>query len=365
MEKILIVFNHLQIADGVTRTAISLSEELIKLPDVSVTLCPLFKFNKEVLDFINPKIQVKPIFKFHFKGLTKLLRLIPSKFLYSFLIKEKYDIEIGYGAYLPVKLVASSTNKHSKKYIWLHNYNEAMATKKEFSGVDKIVCVSKYIHDRIKEELAVENNIEYVHNLVDSNTLIKLGSEPIEEQLILPLDSKFVFVTVGKLRPAKGIDRLINCAHRLKNDGFNFEIWIVGDGPERKKLEDLVLSLGLQGYVNFLGIKSNPHAYTSKADLFVCSSYYEGYSTVCTEALILGVPFISTDVSGAKEMVEEAECGLVVSNENDEELYLALKNVLENPSVVVDWKKTLSKTKNRFSKENRVEKMLRVLELKN
>lgn len=362
MKKILIIFNHMQLTDGVARTAFSLANELCKLPEISVTLCPLFRFNEDTLDLLDSRIIVKPVFKRYFRGFPKLIGLIPRKPLYKFIFKEKYDIEIGYAALLPAELVASSSNSESKKYLWIHTDVEGNKLKNECSKFYKTVCVSKYIRDKLKNEISGDLKIEYAYNLVDSNKIIQDGKENIEDCIFSKKTSKLRLITVCRLSPQKSLDRLIRCVHRLKKNSFDLELLIIGRGRERSNIENLIENLNLQDTVYLLDAKKNPHAYTSKADLFVCSSYYEGYSTACTEALILGVPFISTDVSGAKEMQEESQCGLVVEND-EEQLYLGLKNVLENPSVIQEWRDKLNTTKYNFSKEKRVEKLLDVLEL--
>ena len=77
----------------------------------------------------------------------------------------------------------------------------------------------------------------------------------------------------------------------------------------------------------------------------------------------MGVPVISTDVGGAREMMEEAECGLVVGNEGDGELYCAMRGILEDFNIVRGWKNTLQRTKGRFSGENRIDRLVKALGL--
>lgn len=118
----------------------------------------------------------------------------------------------------------------------------------------------------------------------------------------------------------------------------------------------------LQDIITFYGRQSNPHKFTAQADVYVCSSYNEGYSTACLEALMLGIPLISIPVSGVQEMIEDAGCGPVVGME-DEELYQGLKYVLQNPKILSQWKNILQKTQNRFSCEYRIHRLVRLWNL--
>lgn len=81
--------------------------------------------------------------------------------------------------------------------------------------------------------------------------------------------------------------------------------------------------------VKLLGFKKNPYKYMNKSDLFVCSSRTEGFSTVVTEALIIGLPVVSTKCTGTNELLNNGECGLITDN-NIESLYMGVKEMLQN-----------------------------------
>lgn len=185
-----------------------------------------------------------------------------------------------------------------------------------------------------------------------------MGKEPVD----IKAGVGPTFVAVGRLEPGKGILRLIETCGRLKQGGYQFTLWLIGDGEQREILEKRAVELGVDDRVLFLGSQSNPHAYTAKADMLVCASYSEGYSTVCVEAIMLGVPVLSTDVSGAKEIVADAQAGMVVGMD-DADLYDGMKYVLDNPAVIEQWKQILQKTKTVFSYENRAAELMQTIEI--
>ena len=142
----------------------------------------------------------------------------------------------------------------------------------------------------------------------------------------------------------------------MKKGGYQFSLWLIGDGVEHQQLVDKINQEKLEDTVKLLGIQSNPHKFTSKADVFICSSFSEGYSTACVEAILLGIPVISTAVSGAQEIIDDSQCGIVCQLDDDS-LYEALKHVLDNPEVIPAWKKILETTRLRFASAVRGERV--------
>ena len=139
-------------------------------------------------------------------------------------------------------------------------------------------------------------------------------------------------VTVGRLEPQKGYDRLIKIVDRLRKEKLVFQLKIIGEGPDRKQLEELIEKYEIQDIVTLLGFQSNPYKYIKASDLFVCSSRSEGLSTVVTEALILGIPVVATDCSGMMELLGDSEYGLVTQN-TDESLFEGIKKMLSDESL--------------------------------
>ena len=87
-----------------------------------------------------------------------------------------------------------------------------------------------------------------------------------------------------------------------------------------------------------LGYQINPYKYLAKCDLFVCSSYSEGLSTAVTEALILGVPVCTTDVSGMRELLEDGKYGMITENSEDG-LCCGIKTLIDNKKRLKNYKK--------------------------
>lgn len=95
---------------------------------------------------------------------------------------------------------------------------------------------------------------------------------------------------MGKLTKNKGFDRLLAVVRRLREDGMPVHLYLLGEGPMRTELERYIAENALENSVTLLGYQTNPYKYVAKCDLFVCSSFAEGFSTAATEALIVGTP---------------------------------------------------------------------------
>ena len=174
-------------------------------------------------------------------------------------------------------------------------------------------------------------------------------------------ESPMTFVAVGRLVPVKGLERLVSACARLKIERHEFRLWLIGEGSEHEALQQQIRQSGLEKEVRLFGNQDNPYPYVKAADWVVSSSYAEGFSTVLTEACIIGTPIISTRCLGTAELLgENSEYGLMVEN-SEESLYQAMKRVLTHPNLRTDYSEKIRQRSTAFQKEalvNAVEQVL-------
>ena len=359
MKKICLVFNHLRHQDGIGRSAIAIANQLTRLKLAEVTLIPLFINDKKVHELIDKGVKVKGVFGCYFRGLAKLVHRIPMSFVRRFVFgKDIYDIEVAFQYGISTRCIAAASRRsHASKYAWMHGYDDGLVYRNEYEKIGTVCCVSQCNAERLHKELP-SIKVDYNYNPIDDVQVRLFGAEDID----IEHPDGMLFVTVGRLSPEKGFGRLLDIINRLREDGEKVNLWIIGDGPIESELKQKRIDLGLEEEVLFFGRQNNPHKFTSKADMFVCSSFVEGYSTACTEAIMLNVPVVTTCVSGAKEIIEEAECG-IMTGMDDESLYSALKEVCQKPNKVKDWKLKLQTTKSRFSAEVRIQRLINLFNL--
>ena len=94
--KICLIFNHLQLQDGVCRSAIAIANRLAGYPSIEITLIPLFKVDKECYKYIDKRVAVKTVFGFYFRGFASIVSKIPSSLLYKYIVGDKYDVNIAF-----------------------------------------------------------------------------------------------------------------------------------------------------------------------------------------------------------------------------------------------------------------------------
>lgn len=341
MEKKKIIFlnNHFQYSDGTVQALIGLVNSL-DLEKYDITIKPIYRCDYRLQSELKKEIKLEKGFGFYFRGFSKLVKIFPIKWLYRKFIGGKYDIEVGFQCDLPTRLIGYSENKKAVHVAWMHGYGLYPYC---YQNCDKVVCVSKYCADKAKSEMGDSINVTYCYNLIDDLKILSKANENVENFS----GNHPIFVSVGRHSPEKGYLRLIKIFFELKNEGYGFHLILVGDGPQHVEIKKLVKDLGMNEYITLTGAQKNPHKYTSKSDVFICSSFNEGYSTACTEAAVLGIPIITTNVPGGEEIIKDCECGILTSME-DKDLKNAIKTVLDNPNLINEWKNILKVTNEKF-----------------
>ncbi len=304
---------------------------------------------------LNNRIKIKRIFDKPYKELTKVEKIsIPLKILcfqkqyYKKYIQGDYDIEI---AFLegPITRLFSTKNRNTKKIAWIHNdiskvYGNDLKAKLKltidkriYNKYEKLIFVSK--DNKEVFDIRYPNmkpTEEVIYNYIDPQKVIEKAKEKID----FSFDNKQMnFLTVARLVEQKGIDRLIRIHKELIANHFNNKFYIIGDGPEREKLEKLIKDEHLQETFFLLGAKENPYPYIKQADMFCLLSKFEGYGMVLEEAKILNKPIIITNTA-AREAVENYKNAVIVEND-EHEIYNKLKYIIENNTKTFDDKKQI------------------------
>ena len=280
--------------------------------------------------------------KFLFWLNIKFIYSLPSELIYKLYIRKKYDIEIAFIEGFATKFIAGSSNPRSKKYAWVHIdlqqnpwtsflYKNVDDECEHYKMFDKILCVSESVRGAFLEKFSSvdERRVQVQYNPINRDEILSMAREECNGYNIGE-KKRLRMVAVGRLVAQKGFDRLIKVCSKLVQKGYAFELLILGEGSERAALENMIAEMNLSNTVRLLGYLKNPYAIMTTADLLVCSSRSEGFSTVLTEGVVLGLPIISTECAGVRELFGTRECGQIVDNDS-ESLYCALKDVLDDP----------------------------------
>ncbi len=274
------------------------------------------------------------------------------------LIKKVYDTEIAFNDGFTEIFVANGETK--RKIAWLHTdisvFNDSARyiniIRESLSEIDLRVCVSEKVKEAYEECYGASDS-EVINNILNVEK-IKLSSQ--EETEIKYQKDKINLVSVGRLCEAKNYPRFVRVHKRLIDAGYNVNSYVVGDGLDRELVEKEIKANGVEDSFKLLGRRENPFPYVKNADLFVLSSNHEGLPTVLYEALILGVPCVSTSVAGASEIVS-SEHG-IITDVNDDALFCGVETMLKNKKYL-EYKEKVAQYE--FSIKELVDKIEKVL----
>lgn len=193
---------------------------------------------------------------------------------------------------------------------------------------ERVICVSDDLHRRCLESRVPAARCLLIENGIDQSSFRRRVSVS-EAKWKLGLDPKRLLVgAIGRLSQEKGFDHLIQCADRLLQHGHDFDLVIAGDGDQHDALAALIQSSGRGDKIRLLGYTDDPLSFFEAMDIFALSSSREGLPNVLLEAMVLGIPVISTRVGGVGRLIEDGENGLLVEPDEPDHFDLGLSSLL-------------------------------------
>jgi len=187
-----------------------------------------------------------------------------------------------------------------------------------------VACISHYCRSQAMISAAPEDwaKLHIVH----------CGINP-EKYKRQPVEGTPRLLFVGRLAAVKGVPLLLDCMAWLVGQGHDLALDLIGDGPDRSKLEAKVKTLGLEGRVIFHGYRNQDEVadVLSRAALFVLPSFAEGLPVVLMEAMAAECPSIATRIAGIPELVREGETGRMVDPGDVDALCKAIAQALADP----------------------------------
>lgn len=247
-------------------------------------------------------------------------RVIPPNLFHRLFLHGNYDIEIGYLTGIPSRIIQKSSNKESKKICFIHGditadsmtelYGSLQNSRKMYEFVDKVCFVSEGNKNRYIEVIGDTNNLQVLHNIVDVDDILACAEQ---SPTLLNKDYDIKMISIGRLAEQKGYIRLLRIVNELNKKHSGFSLTILGNGEQKDELEKMKRDIDLKN-VFFIPFQKNPYPYVANSNLFVCSSFWEGYSTAVSEAALLGTPVITTDCAGMNEIFSEGIAGKIVEN---------------------------------------------------
>lgn len=281
-------------------------------------------------------------------AITKEKKYADNKFLQIY--KEyKPDIVIDFDSSL-TKIIDKLN--FSKNLVWIHSSIKNWKKKKSkidrfvdrISKYSKIICICKEMkEDLINLKNELKNKVDFLYNPIDFDRIKKLSNEDFSEEDKKLLKDKFLLSIARLDCVPKDFETLFKAYEIAKKDGYDGKLYIIGDGPDKDKVEKLKEANLYKEDILLLGRKENPYNWLKKADKLILSSRYEGFAIVLLEGLCLGKNVIASDCKTGPNEILANNRGLlfkvgdystlakyIISEKNKEELEFSLEEFERN-----------------------------------
>lgn len=288
------------------------------------------------LDKVKEEITVKEYKVYDNRNIMirKFLNLT-KRLLFTLINYHTYDFSCCYATYsLSGSKLAKIASKNNAFYVH-NNYKDLYKDEKkekeffdnrEIEKFGHIIFVSnEYQKEFLRLYPNLKNKVLVLNNFIDTKSILEKSKEEVKEK---KSKDKKLFVFVGRLDDdAKKVGRAILLTKEIKE----MELWLVGDGPDRKKYEDLVKKERVVSRVKFLGKQKNPYPYMKMADYVLMTSDYEGFPVIYLEAITLQRPLITTiDVSDDKLNIGKDYATII--SKDQKEMTKQVKEILTKSS---------------------------------
>lgn len=239
-----------------------------------------------------------------------------------------------------------------KLAVWL-NKKKIAKTQASYANYERVISVSEackksYLNVVYGGCLPIQD-IRIVPNAIKQGEIIEMSKADINEDWTSQEALNFILLT--RRSPEKRIDRIIHASSRLQQEGYKFKVHILGSGTDSDDLKSQISTLELEDQIQLYGEIENPYPYIKRSDWLICVSERESFSLAILEAMLLGIPVITTDCGGPTNIIENGKYGLLVEN-SSEGVYEGMKSVLTDSSLTKRYTTDLQKCTERYKYEN-------------
>ena len=253
---------------------------------------------------------------------------------HGYICDTEFDCAISYHGQSPERLLNLLYRIHAnKKVAWIHGEfsntaDHCRRMNAYYDRLDRLYFVSGHTLESFRRKFDIpRSRCSVYYNPIDKGEIMTKAQLPCDPAF----DENYVnLVTVGRVSAEKGQDMIPAVTRRLLDDGFPVRWYVIGDGDQRPRVEQLCREQGVEDSVFLLGTRTNPYPHMARCDIYVQPSYTEGYSTTICEAGMLGRAIVGTVPSGGIwEQINNGSSGLIVEA-TAEGLYGGIRRLIED-----------------------------------
>ena len=257
------------------------------------------------------------------------------------IIHAHYAVPHAAGAYLARQILASHGAAVPKVVTTLHgtditlvgadpSYRETVAFCIEQS--DGVTAVSESLRDDTYRHLRLTSPIVVVPNFLDCGRYTPMPDPALRARHCPPDRYDSLLLHVSNFRPVKRLDAVVDVFRRVRQQR-RAKIVLVGDGPERGRVEALAREAGIAEHVEILGELDDVRGLLSVADAFLLPSAQESFGLAALEAMACGVPVVASRVGGLPEVITDGLTGYLRDPDDHEGMAAAVLDLLDDPSL--------------------------------
>jgi glycosyltransferase involved in cell wall biosynthesis len=258
-------------------------------------------------------------------------------------IIQEFQPDIVHAHMMTGVILAGILRKNSEYALVSTVHNEFQRSAVLMGLADRVIAVSSAVADSMVRRGIPASKLRVVANGT-------LGSPrcDIDDCQPMPLNRPAI-TTVAGMYSRKGIVELIEAFVKIADDFPASHLYLVGDGPERAKFEEIVQKTPVANRIHFEGFQREPQRYMLASDIFVLPSHCESFGLVLTEAREAGCAIVASDVDGIPETLDRGQAGILVPAKDSKILATTLAQLLANPEQLQQWKYRAKQNLERFS----------------
>ncbi len=243
--------------------------------------------------------KIKKYIKKYSPDVLLAVKNIPVSIFLKIILKNKFKLIIR-EAVNPK--YSSITQRSLLSRIFVNNLKKLLYPK-----ADNIIAISEGVKQSLVKNFNLDSSkIQTIYNPSADEKILSLAKEDIDRDLI---SNRPLIVSIGRLTKQKDHITLLKAFNKIHSN-IDCNLYIIGEGSERRNLEKFIKNNNIDNKVKLLGYQSNPWKFLSKSNLFVLPSIWEGFGNVIVESMLIGIPVISSDCpSGPREILNNGKSG--------------------------------------------------------